>query len=194
MMTTETRCVFFVSKQISIPSGVKDFISPPLFSASGFTPIRLFGCFFDQERLSGSLTKSIHHFERPRTLRSCQLLLDSRVLQNFTTPATTDFESGELLRLYCNVLMCTGAFYDSSRHFDISYEDYCTHQFILSFDLTSTSAMNTRALPMTSAGELRAKFAFDTPIAQPLNFLLFAISPALMKIDKDRQISLSYRV
>ncbi len=119
------------SAWVTIPASVQDFITPPLFSASSFTPVRVYAVFFSQERLSGSFTTNIQTYEKPTGLTSCRLTLDSRDLGNFTTPAMNNFDTGELLKHYCSLHMTSGSFYDPSKSLDISYEDFEKHKFIL---------------------------------------------------------------
>ncbi len=105
-----------------------------------------------------------------------------------------DFDTGELLKHYCSLHMTSGSFYDPSRHMDISFEDFSSHKFILTFDLSTQNHVPSDALPMVTAGELRAHLRFSTGLTTPMNMILFGISPALLKINQNRQISLSHRV
>ncbi len=121
------------------------------------------------------------------------MLLDSRPLGNFGVPTASTLDTGLDAFLYQNLWNVAQLQYDTGYSPNISFADFKKHFFVLAYDLTSAGGITDDVLPLLKSGTLRLKLDFSAPTTEVTSILAFSLTNAVMTIDKNRHVNLSYR-
>lgn len=179
-------------KWLSIPSGHKNYYSPDLFPSSSL-PVKLYVVFFDQDRLNGKYENSIQVYEKPPNMQFCSIELDGRPVGDFGN-FINNYDSGLLNFQFLQLFQQTQCYYKSGASIpNITLDTFDSRHFILAYDLTASGYVSDNTFPLIKTGSLRLHMEFSEAPTKNWTCLMFSTTPAVLAIDHNRMVSLSYR-
>jgi len=182
-----------------IPKGTKVFDSS-IFPSTAQLPARLILCFLSLLQFSGTLKTNPYEFKRkwlntevePKIwvwIESIELSLNGRTLDSLKTNATEQDDLASFLRL--NLLQ---GVQDTPLENGITYQKFLDNSAFYPFDLTTNPRSRSEDIfvPSIRHGIVRLSITFSSELPVDLNLLIHQEHPSLMKMDKNRALTMSY--
>ena len=172
-------------KKFTIPAGV--FSSEIFDPFQGRIPSEMVMGLVKESALHGSYTENPFYFENA-ALNFLQVSVDGKDLNpGLLQPKySTSFESSKFVSAY-NTLKSVDNLGMSSA-IPISKSDYYNGYCLYRFYTEAACDTDPDALPLKRTGNLRISMNFDTKLARPMTFIVYAKFPCAFKIDASRSV------
>lgn len=144
--------------------------------------------FVDTIAFNGTFTTNPYNFQ-PFNYSSLAVYLDSVAVP--AKPFECDFPNNEYIRAY-NSLFEGCNINHSDMGNDISRTDYPNGYALVAVDLTPDMCASSGHISLPKTGSLRIDVHFRAPLVNSITAVIFAEFPALICIDKDRNIVTDY--
>jgi hypothetical protein len=178
----------------TIPKGTTIFNSESLFSSHA-NPCKILVGMVDTSAYIGNFKSNPYNFKRKWTddqgvsfVESLHMTLNAKSLDGMEAKATERNDTLRYLRFHHflqgdNNLSCNA----------VTLKDFLGGTFLGVFDVSTSGHCGFDFLsPATRMGSLRLTIEFSAPSKEEITVILFSEFPSLIKINKARQISLSY--
>lgn len=179
-------------KYLNVPKGIETFYSNDLFSSTSL-PAKAFVVFFEEDRLNGNYEKSLQKYEKPENLDYCDLELDNRSVNNFGSVNHKKYNTGLDTFQFYNLYHGNQTFYNAVNASSITFEQWQSNAYILSYDFTASNYVSEEAFPLIRTGQARLHMEFSAATTKSYVCLIFTSTPATLTIDNQRAVTLSYR-
>ncbi len=187
--------IFFRRIEMStktIPKGTTVFNSEALFSSQA-NPCKLIAGLVSTKAFLGDFKKNPYFFQRLWTdggtsyVVSMSLTLNAKSLDGLEGKATERDDMMRFLRMQYFLQA------DSNDCNNITYDDFLKGCFLGIWDTSTSGHCGYDFLaPATRMGSLRLNIEFSSPSKEEITVIMFSEFPSVCRINKARQISLSY--
>lgn len=172
-------------KSFGVAVGSLSAIEDGLFS--GQLPKRIVIGFVESAAYEGRYDKNPYNFQH-FGLKFITLYCDAKQIPS--KPYQPDFDNNNTLRSYLSLYEVSGKLFQDSS-LGINREEYGGGYTLFGFDLTPDLSQ-TGCFHLIKKGNIRLEVKFNTPLAQPVNCIIFAEFDSSIKIDKNRSVLVDY--
>jgi ribonucleoside-diphosphate reductase beta chain len=157
---------------------------------SGRVPNRMIIGLTENAGLVGDYKINPWNFENAN-VRSISLTIGGR--QYPSKPFSLDYPNNLYMRAYMQMYEGLGIMFGDAG-VDITYEDFKNGYCLYVFDLTSSETANCgpSVIEPSREADVNIQFTFSTPTSKAYSCVVYTETPALMEINKDRNVYMEY--
>uniref|UniRef100_H3ANZ2 Uncharacterized protein n=1 Tax=Latimeria chalumnae TaxID=7897 RepID=H3ANZ2_LATCH len=143
--------------------------------------------FVDNDSFSGVYHKNPFNFKH-YNINFVALYMDGEQVP--VKPLQPDFQTGNAIREYCNLIQAAGK-HLKYRLLVINRENFCKGYTLFRFDLTPDQECSDH-YSLIKTGKLRAEIRFAEPLPSMVNMILYAVFDNVIEINQRRNILFDY--
>lgn len=175
-------------KTFTITQGLRDKSIDNLFMNQ--LPQRVIIAFVDNRAFNGDYALNGFNFQH-FNLNYLNLMIDGHSVT--PQPLTPDFARGLYTEAYNTLFTGTGMHWRDTGN-GISYEDYANGNTLYAFDLSPDMSASEPHWNLQRLGSVRLQIKFATPLAVPINCIVYAEFQNILEITRDRNVIVDYQV